>query len=289
MTERIVRFASPTLDLTAGDAVEPSSHTLGEWTIREEYERVSTRLFSATSGPYRIIFETRVPEDEDADIAYLTGCSVAYALDRAFSYATGLPFRGRTHQYYLRPTAPPPGWQIGGGADLISPAGRSMISDGRSFDSHRRTTEGLPLTATVRALRAIMDADDVTARLCEIHYGALTATEPDLSPLLYAQGLELVSPLLAGTTKAARQSGLPQFVSERMPRPLDWYFLVSNRRLETRHSLESRSTPSLFPTFSEEELSHFFRGADILLRYVACARLSIPLVACDDGVSVAAG
>jgi hypothetical protein len=285
MSARLLRFTSPILYLRVADKeIEAFSTTFDGWTISESYGGATQFYEGEPYWAYQVTIERESPPEVDLGNDYIQGCHLAQDLDRVWTYSTGLPLSPPGFDIFLPPVNPPPGWTSNG--SIVVPGEDWSILQSREPSRHTHLTlPRLPLKASVHALEAYYQADELTAQLCSFHFGSLTTTEPDLHFLLLAQGLEIARELLPGPDANAKQNVLPSAVQKALKRGLNWLFEASHRRRQTRHSITKVPTLGLHPPLDESEERDFIHDSLLVLQAVAAARLGLPLVINSKGVS----
>jgi hypothetical protein len=284
MTNKVLKFTSPAILLDVLEESKEHSMIVDQWAISER-RFLGARENPPVTGNYRVELERELAAGEDTGNAFIEGEYLAHALERAWLYGTGAMLWGHGYKYFLHPARLPHGWTSNAEA-VIPEDSWKLLSDGSYLGSLRRTAPTLPLEHCLAVLFALTEANDVALQLVTYHVGAVTSLDADLTFLLFAQGLEIGRSLINGRTKADKIETLPKFVSDRLPRDLDWYFEASNQRRQTRHAIDKRGAIALKPDFDEEEGNDFVAGANVLLHYLVTLALGIPLILDENGNSI---
>jgi len=286
MTNKVLRLTSPSILLDVLEESEEHSKVVDDWSISER-RSFGTREQPPVIGNYRVTLERELRAGEDAGNAFIHGDYLAHALERAWLYGTGAMLSGHGYKYFLHPAQLPPSW-TSNAEEVLAEDSWKLLSEGAYAGPLRRTAPRLPLEQCIAVLFALSEANDVVIQLVTYHVGAVTSRDPDLTFLLFAQGLEMGKSLIRGKSKSDKVKSLPGFVSERLPRDLDWYFEASNQRRQTRHAIDKRGAVVLKPDFDDDEGTDFVDGANILLHYLVTSQLGIPLIIDENGRSVRA-
>jgi len=278
-------FQSPVVRLRLLEDAEPFSTSLDNWGISETFEPGRFRHEREYYGAYQLLLRHSLQATEDPGNAYIYGCFLARSLDRICTYSTGLPLSARGYDLFLTPTNPPPEWKSNA-AEIIPGPDWSLLQNRISYGPFYRTMPRFPLKASVEALLALAQSDELVAQLCSYHLEALSTTEQDLHLLLLAQGLEIAKELLPGNSASGKQKKLPDAVSVRCHKTLSWLFGMAQQRRETRHSIDKRGVLTLKPPFAIEEEDDFLHDANLVIQHVVSQQLKIPLVINDNGRAV---
>jgi len=280
-TIKSVRLVSPALTLRVDTPCEPLACDVDRWHIVEHFHVSEPSSF----GRYHVSMEHILDVGEDAGSAYINGETHARALEKAWLYGTGGTLGWRGYNYYLVPAELPSGW-TSNAEDVVPPEEWRLLKDGTSFEANRRTMPTLPLRSCVEVLWALTRADDVLVQLTTYHLGAVTTSDPDLYPLLFAQALDVARALLPGRDKREQTAMVPDAVARRLPNGLGWLYEIANQRRQTRHAIDKKAEVSLKPDLADAETEAFVSEASVLIQYIVSLKLGVPLVIDEDGTSV---
>jgi len=270
-------FTSPIIRLAVDDESAPRFQTVNEgWMIREEYTPRKFRFQGEDYGAYTVVMERELKKGDDAGGVFIHGRFLAQDLDHMSMYATERPLRQRSIDEFFGPVFPPSGWTSNGESVLAADDWRLMTTPFSTGSLYRREPR-LPLRSIVAALTAYQATDPITFTVASLHFEAFT-TESARGPfLLLAQALEVIRNLMRGGPTGAGLV-IPDSVTARLTRSLDWVFEISNTRSNTRHPATRRPAVSLHPEMGPSEQKDFLHDADLLARYVVSVRLGVPFV-----------
>lgn len=278
-----VHFASPELWLRVDGDEELHSATVFGWRVSEHFEPNRYFFGGIAFGSYRVHLDYEVSSEEDAGTAYIAGCHYARALDRAWSYATGMPLSGRGYDLFLSPSNPPSEWSSNASEALPADDWETLQSR-VSYVSRHRVVPWFPLRSALRVMEALRDMDELSAQISVFHGAAMTAIGDDLPFLMFAQALEAADPFLRGGTALE----IPTSVCSLLKQSVKWVYMIANQRRETRHSIDKGASVALKPGMTDQEKLDFLHDANLLVHWLMVHRLGVPLVLNENGRTIVA-
>lgn len=233
---------------------------------------------SARAVRYSIAVETEVHTTEGVSDARRRADTLIEDLERIWPYSAGLPIRPvRT---YLEVQYAPEGWTSN--AKDVEKQTRSsqsgLTAEVTVRSRHWVQAPYLPLKRALQSLDPFRAAPSVVQTLIDLHFSALSSTGKQGGLFFLARALELARALLPGSNLRAKSGSLHREVQDRLTRPLDWIYNMSNNRFDVRHVVRKPEGPHLHPQMNAVELQDFEYNADLVIRGLVAQRLGIELV-----------
>ena len=150
------------------------------------------------------------------------------------------------------------------------------ISEGHSI--HWLILPSPPLKRALEARKEYLNLDETKKKLIELHLTALSTSYKDANLFLHAKSLELASKYFPGKNNKDKDKKLDKDLKSYINTSLDSLFNVANNRINIRHVVKNPNGPEIHKEASWDEIKNFRHDCDIIVRYLICKFLKIPMV-----------
>ena len=262
---------------------DPHSEYLGElrvfemFQLNQEYDRFGDGL-----GDYQVVVESKIEQKDHLWESFNQISVVARELDLAWTYGCGHPLTKRhfifqasivdidSTQGIVR------GWR-GNYGELLDEINRGKRHV--SFRFNRMDFSSLPsfpLAGVLKIRSAILEADETTTILLNLHYSAHMANDVLSMCFFLSKCLELVRAILPGRRDEEKEDYLQDSAKNELQMSLHDLFDLANNRFQTRHIIDKEG--EFHPRLTSDELVAFRYDADLVIRSVLAERLEVDVV-----------
>ena len=237
---------------------------------------------SANHGDYNIIIETEVNSSSEIQSKHFEIKALINEIDRSWVYACGHPLNKKFFSY-MGPYVDFPDGNISGWKSNYRKAEKE-VNKGRAhatFSFEMLAHSGFPywpLKLALVAREKYLSASEPIKALVDLHYFALKVEDSYSSFFFLAKSLELVRALLPGESDTQREKELSDEVRSRLKTSLHKIIGLANTRYEIRHIVRNKNNVSLHEKMKSSEIKIFKHDADLIIRFVVCNNLNIPLI-----------
>ena len=283
MNSTILKYESEPKIYEIRSECDPHHDVVEGLTISEHFQKSEKhKNISSTLGDYFIVIETEVNNSSEIQSKHFEIKALISEIDRSWMYACGHPLNKKVLSY-MGPYVDFPDGNISGWKSNYREAEKE-VNKGRahatfSFEKISHSTFSYwPLQTALVARKSFLSASEPIQALLDLHYFAHKVGDSYSSFFFLAKSLELVRALLPGKTDAQKEKKLSEDVRSKLKTSLHNIVGLANTRFEIRHIVKDKDSISLHEKMNSSEINTFKHDADLIIRFVVCTNLDIPLI-----------
>jgi|GEM_PF-1975333 len=288
MNSTILKYESDPKVYEIRSECAPHYEVVGGLTISEHFRKSEKhKHISSTLGDYYIVIETEVNSSSEIQSKHFEIKALISEIDRSWMYTCGHPLNRKVLSY-MGPYVDFPDGNIHGWKSNYREAEKE-VNKGRahatfSFEKVSHSVFSYwPLKAALVARESYLSSSEQIKALVDLHYFAHKVGDSYSSFFFLAKSLELVRALLPGKTDVQKEKKLSDDVRSRLKASLHDIVGLANTRYEIRHIVKDKNNISLHGKMNNSEINTFKHDADLIIRFVVCNNLDIPLVIPERG------
>lgn len=261
--------------------------TFRELEVKECFEEEAHGNIRPGLGSYKITITATVSNRSQFNDFEQKAQNLAQLLDFLWIYVTGVPLSVHYHgkiieAYEVLP--PPDGWNTN------SEEVNRQIKSNQKYSINIASSNvmwswipELPLKSALNAVEAYESVSEEICALVELHYNAWKSNNLTAKLFFFAKALELAFSILPGKRKNDKEKKLNEEVGDVLCNSLNRLLDISNNRREIRHIVKNPTTTELHTKLSENECSSFCKDVDMIIKFIVCTELNLPLQITKDG------